>query len=452
LRKIVIGLAVLAVLGGIIVFSRVNAQTTVDTAPADNFMRYLSPNNDVTQAKATDRGRVQIAGTTVVADNGYPLRGEHVRLAEFNENPPLDPGVTWRQYAYDTNMWLSLINDYHLNTVRLLLYRPPQNWTGGSCDNPPGRCYNSVNDALTYIDDMVEIASQLGMYLIIDYHPVGGYDKADAIAWWTVLAPRYKNRTHVLYELSNEPVAWSAAAYNDAAIQFEEDLYQLIRAAAPDTHIILWSFAESSGDGNNMLTKVQLGTTIDYGNASVGYHPYQKGNFNQNEIDSLRDAGYAVIDTEIGDAAGYRTRTTSEENQEVSWIWLDAIYNDPTISVTWAKDPKTVSSLTNTPVQGVTISGGNACPTGLLCGFSADVSPASAAIPITFTWQATGQSGVVHQSTDTTDNFSAQWNADSTQTITVTADNGFGIATDSRTITVKPFNFAAYLPLILKNF
>ena len=40
----------------------------------------------------------------------------------------------------------------------------------------------NARTTLEVIDDMVDIASQLGMYIIIDYHPVGGYDEADAIS------------------------------------------------------------------------------------------------------------------------------------------------------------------------------------------------------------------------------------------------------------------------------
>ena len=451
LRKVL--LSVTAIIIALIVFKsyqNVNASyQPMFQTPGESIDAFIPSNNDVTLAKSTDRGRPQISDDTIVADNGFPLRGEHIRLAEFID-PDVDPNRTWREIAYDTDMWLSLINDYHLNTARLLLYRPPQNWSGGSCDNPPGRCYDSVNDAVAYIDDMVEIASQLGMYLIIDYHPVGGHDEADAQAWWDVLAPRYKDRTHVIYELCNEPVMWSASSYDDAAIQFEEDLYQLIRGKAPNTHIIMWSFAESSGDGDNMLTKVELGQGIDYSNVSVGYHPYQQNNFNQNEIDTLRNHGYAVIDTEIGDAAGYTTRTASEEAQGVSWIWLDGIYDS--IPVTWAMDPKTVPSLTEVPVQSVTINGGNACPIGLACSFSATVDPNTATVPITYTWQASEQSGAVHQTTATIDYFYATWSVASTQYVTVTAQNAFGDATASHTFEVKSFDYAVYLPLVLKNY
>lgn len=453
-KYIIIGFSTIIFIAIIAVYPRSNAQSENTIGETrEHFPLHLSVAGDVTEPKATDRGRVRLSGGTLVADNGVLLRGEHIRLAEFID-PDIDPNHTLREVAYDTDLWFSLINDYHLNAVRLLLYRPPQNWPGGSCDNPPGRCYATVTDALPYIDDMVEIASQMGMYLIIDYHPVGGHDRADAISWWNVLAPRYKNRTHVIYEVSNEPVMWSAASYDEIDVQFEEDLFDLIRDKAPNTHIILWSFAESSGSGSTMLAKVQEGTTIDYSNASVGYHPYQANNFNQTEIDTLRNAGFSVIDTEIGDAAGYVTRTASEENEGVSWVWLDGIFDS--IAVTWEKDPKTVSSLTEIPVQNVTIKSGYACPVGLPCGFSADVFPVSASIPITFTWELSNQDGdtstIIHHSTQTSDMCVTTWNITGTQSVTVTAQNALDSATSSQVVEVKVFNESVYLPVVLRHY
>jgi hypothetical protein len=154
----------------------------------------------------------------------------------------------------------------------------------------------------------------MGMYVIIDYHPVGGHDRDDAIAWWTVIAPRYRDRTHVLYELANEPVAWQPADYGAADVAFEEELYQLIRSSAPDTHIIVWTFANAAGP---MLDVVGQGSSISYENASVGYHPYD---YSESDVLALR-AAYPVINTEIGEERV--AKTAEAEAIGVSWVWLN---------------------------------------------------------------------------------------------------------------------------------
>ena len=55
--------------------------------------------------------------------------------------------------------------------------------------------------------------------------------------------------------------------------------------------------------------------------------------------------------------------------------------------------------------------------------FTATASPANAALPVTFTWQATGQATVTHIVTDTSDTISFIWPTTGPKTINVTATN-----------------------------
>ena len=87
--------------------------------------------------------------------------------------------------------------------------------------------------------------------------------------------------------------------------------------------------------------------------------------------------------------------------------------------------------------------------------FDAAVSPASATTPITYTWQATGQSLVRHTGGGTSDTINFTWNITGTKSITVTATNAFGSATNSRTITIGAsniiFNHWIYLPMVMRQ-
>ena len=270
----------------------------------------------------TPRGRVRIVDNVVVASNGALLRGENPR---WNNDDRHDP-------AY----WSRLRDEFHLNTVRILCYQPPQNWSWGG-RRGPGWDYDAptAEEMIPALDEWVAAARREGFYAIIDYHPVGGHGEPNALQWWSVIAPRYADQTHVLYEACNEPVAWHASQYTADDIAFELNVYLALRSMAPDTHIILWSFA--NGDAN-MVDVVAKAPQIDYANASVGWHIYAA---NQQGVVRLRER-YPVIQTEIGsdDAAGYNKGVALCERMGICWFVLDGTSAHKAMDVTWEHDGK----------------------------------------------------------------------------------------------------------------
>lgn len=112
-------------------------------------------------------------------------------------------------------------------------------------------------------------------------------------------------------------------------------------------------------------------------------------------------------------------------------------------------DTYTLKKYLDVPVTGVEISG----PTGGLVGvgtpFIASASPITATLPITYFWQATGQSSKTNVG-GLTSKIIFTWLQTGTQMITVTATNGWGTAMDTYSIAVNPVAATIYLPLILE--
>jgi len=67
--------------------------------------------------------------------------------------------------------------------------------------------------------------------------------------------------------------------------------------------------------------------------------------------------------------------------------------------------------------------------------FLATVNP-TATLPLTYTWEATGQTPVVHSGSGLTDTVAFTWPVTGTQTITVTAQNAWGQAVDTHWVTL----------------
>src|SRR5215210_3289140 len=176
-----------------------------------------------------DRGRPTASAGTFVTDTGQPLRGPQWSM-DYNDGAlPYCFGSACSStpctYGAASCPMIDAIKAKGLNALHI--YVEKQGTTVGS--------------HATNIDQMVNWTSQAGLYLIICLGG-GGFgsdDLAHATNFWNFYAPRYKDRTHVLYEVQNEPS--NTIFPNTGVIEFERTLYGVIRSKAPNTPVLLFS-------------------------------------------------------------------------------------------------------------------------------------------------------------------------------------------------------------------
>ena len=118
-----------------------------------------------------------------------------------------------------------------VNLIRLAMYTSEYN---GYCNGADKESLKSI------IDNGVKYATELGMYVIIDWHILSDYDpninKQEAIKFFAEMANKYKNHTNVLYEICNEPnggVNWSSIK------SYAEDVLKTIRKYDGNSVIIV---------------------------------------------------------------------------------------------------------------------------------------------------------------------------------------------------------------------
>jgi len=211
------------------------------------------------EANAVARGRVVVANNTVKTDQGTLLRAGTFWIE--SDQPQ------FIAYYRSDEPWIRA-KENHLNAVRLAIgYGWVQN------DTFP------LDKYLSYLDEFIGRAAAENMYVIIDWHYMVNshgdgpkMDVAKGQTFWSAVAPRYANRTNVLYELCNEPVAWTVPDYNAQDIQNQQTLYNLMRQNAPDTHIIVLSFAVPNSGMANLANQL----SVDWSKTSVGFHGYYK--------------------------------------------------------------------------------------------------------------------------------------------------------------------------------
>lgn len=294
--------------------------------PAVKDVDLSTSNQVIAQAVAslTDPPRVRVARTgstrTVRHGNGQLMRG--IAIGSFRYRREQGESA----HLSDPKYWADL-RAVGINAIRLVAFDAWQRSHGAPGSRtayPHTDLYDSgqTSAMLAEFDLIVDQAAAYGMVVMINYHDVGGFTDPDfsrpaaadgafprTDSWqyitrfWNIVAPRYANRTHVFYELMNEPVQWSAAEYKAKDIRRMKVLFDRVRAVAPRTHLVLGSFATHYSSEDRTMRDVAYemkDAGIDFSNASLGFHPYNAqypaGNSSAPILDLMRN--FAVINTE----------------------------------------------------------------------------------------------------------------------------------------------------------
>jgi hypothetical protein len=263
------------------------------------------------------RGRpyIDTKRNTIVSDQGTLLRGGTFWIYGWIENK-----LNWPHYE---RAW-ELMVETRLNAVRLTCaYRPQYGDRNITLDG-----YEKI------LDSLIDKAEKRGIYCVIDYHDdPGNYRMDAAVPFWERFAPRYKDRKHVIYELTNEPVSWTPKQYTDANLRDFERLYQICRTAAPQTPIVILSFANVGRDGATGEEVAAKLNGIDWSKTVVGFHSYHRTDTRR--FESLR-AAFPVFNTEFEnqettgnmkvttyDGVKYAYHASLMEKLEISWLQWD---------------------------------------------------------------------------------------------------------------------------------
>jgi endoglucanase len=269
------------------------------------------------------RGRPTLnpAGTTFVADNGHLLRG-----------------------PFASTEWTSAVPYSEVERMKELGFNAVHLYAECFDSSYPDPGSTAPGYAVTEVDEFVDMTRELGLYLVITIGNGannGNYNYDWVVDFWDFYAERYADETHVLFEIQNEPVAWGPP-YSDpgatppGAIDMEAAAYNTIRSHAPDTPVLLFSYAVLSGTGGSSAALTDISAfnaavggdpASIWSNAAVAFHGYGGWKGTTEAVTDLLNAGYPCFMTEFGDSewgtgqGGFGVMQTSElERLEVSWL------------------------------------------------------------------------------------------------------------------------------------
>jgi hypothetical protein len=225
------------------------------------------------QAFAGDRGRPHISNTEfgfnrLLTDMNTSLRGVSLSWDGGDNADQSTPVNMPTQAQLD-----AFSKTYGLNCIHVYLEMDGPIGPGGTERQVVG--HNA-----TLCDSLVNMASRANLYVIITIgcgnHNGMIYDLDWSLEFWNFYAPRYANRTHVIYESHNEPGPYNPAAWSTSDWNNQVTLYDTIRALAPNTHILTCSFM-SFNTGTAALNGISYMQShgVDFSNASVAFHGYE---------------------------------------------------------------------------------------------------------------------------------------------------------------------------------
>lgn len=294
-----------------------------------------------------------------------------------------------------------------------------------------------------------------------DYHTNAGAPNLDLFdlpgnAWRPEDIERYYSfdygNVHFVALDSNTPLSVS----DDAA---SDDMFDWLRADLSQT-TQLWKIvafhhpAYSTGrHGSNSRVQSRLVPIFEeYGVDLVltGHdHIYQRSKpMRQGQETTVEQGGIVYVVSGAGHQASYPCGTASwsviaycsESYGLYTRITVDggrltgeAIDETGTVKDYFVLEQNSVAVV---PVEDVSINGPTLATVQASYPFSAMISPISTTLPVSYTWQATGQSLVTHTG-GLSDTVSYTWNITGTQTITVTATNSNGVVTDTYSVCVS---------------
>lgn len=238
----------------------------------------------VTQSKSGAAGPLHVTGTQLMNRQNQPVRLQGISTHGLSFYP---------QYV-SKEAFTSLRDDWHANVVRLAMYTEEN---GGYCNGGDQAKLKKL------IDTGVQAATELGMYVVIDWHILSDgnpqTNEDSAIAFFTEMSAKYAASPNVLYEICNEP---NGTSWSGAIKPYAEKVIPAIRKNAPDA-VILVGTDTWSQDVDEIAAD-----PLPYQNIMYSFHFYagtHKDALRQ-KLQKALDAGTPVFITEcsICDASG----------------------------------------------------------------------------------------------------------------------------------------------------
>ena len=227
-------------------------------------------------------GKLSVKGADLV--NQY---GEKYQLYGLSTH-----GLQWFSKVVNFDTICAIQENFGNNVIRFALYTDEDGYCDGSA--------SKKQQMLSTIEKGIEIATQLGLYVIVDWHMVGAEnpdDKnpltylAESKEFFSYMSEKYKNQDNIIYEIMNEPNG--STTWADCK-KYANEVIPLIRKNTDA--IILVGNPKWTADLNSVMKDPLTG----YENIMYTYHFYAADHSNTTQVVTAYDNGFPVFISEFG--------------------------------------------------------------------------------------------------------------------------------------------------------
>lgn len=215
-------------------------------------------------------------------------------------------GIQWFSRVVNFDTICEIQENFGNNIIRFAFYTDED----GYCDGSEA----VKKQMLETLHRGIEIATELGLYVIVDWHMVGAENELDknplnmlteAKEFFSYISEYYKDQDNILYEIMNEPNG--ATTWADCK-KYAEEVIPCIRKNTDA--IVLVGNPKWTADLNSVMKDPLVG----YENIMYTYHFYAADHSSTTQVVNAYDRGFPVFISEFGFMNSDGNGSVSETN------------------------------------------------------------------------------------------------------------------------------------------